>query len=559
MAEHSYSNLYSLKVCLFLLVSNYFIVSHAQEYQHLIIYGQSLSVANQSWPPLSITPVDGNYMIGNQIWTNFGNTDLTHLTPLIADVASTTTTLPKKRDSYIYGECPLVAATNHIQLKTGGKYKFIASSCGTGGKTIEELSKEYYNPVYYLDFTNTLTYASSITSSIHCPAIFWMQGEQNYTTPQGSEGLTPGSAPCEDKATYKSLLLKMKNNLQANIMKQYNQTDAPLFITYQAGVQYTRGDSVAIGMAQLEASNENKDIVCAGPVYAMTDRDGHLDPNGYRWFGEMLGKVYYKTKILGEDFKPLQPLEIMRMDDSKKLKIRFLVPQPPLVLDTKTLDIMTGLGFEIFVNGSSVELWKVDVDNDCVYLTCGSDLTGDVEVIYAGTNNIGHGNLRDSDAYPAFFNYLDLDKKNSDKSYVYERDASETTLRPWYEPKDSDGIIYNKPYPLYNFCVAFYYKLKSGADSYRVPHLSTGISQTSLDTDTKVYLEGRTLQIKSQLSGISHIDLLDISGKTVAAFPVDRSNSQETLSFRLPSLSKGFYFVRIISSKRNSVSRLFVK
>jgi len=559
MAEHSYSNLYPLKVCLFLLVSNYFIVSHAQEYQHLIIYGQSLSVANQSWPPLSITPVDGNYMIGNQIWINFGNTDLTHLTPLIADVASTTTTLPKKRSSYIYGECPLVAATNHIQLKTGGKYKFIASSCGTGGKTIEELSKEFYNPVYYQDFTNTLTYASSITSSIHCPAIFWMQGEQNYTTPSGNEGLTPGSAPCTDKATYKSLLLKMKNNLQTDIIKQYNQTDAPLFITYQTGVQYTRGDSVAIGMAQLEASNENKDIVCAGPVYAMTDRGGHLDPNGYRWFGEMLGKVYYKTKILGEVFKPLQPLEIMRMDDPQKLKIRFLVPQPPLVLDTKTLDIMTGLGFEVFVNGSSVELWKVDVDNDCVYLTCGSDLTGDVEVIYAGTNNIGHGNLRDSDAYPGFFNYLDLDKKNPDKSYVYERDASETTLRPWYEPKDSDGIIYNKPYPLYNFCVAFYYKLKAGADSYRVPHLSTGISQASLDTDTKVYLEGGALQINSQLSGISHIDLLDISGKTVAAFPVDRSNSQETLSFRLSPLSKGIYFVRIMSSKRNSVSRLFVK
>ena len=66
-------------------------------------------------------------------------------------------------------------------------------------------------------------------------------------------------------------------------------------------------------MAQLEASNEYKDIICTGPIYPMTARGGHLDANGYRWFGEILGKVYYQTQdvykrqIMNRKEKILEP------------------------------------------------------------------------------------------------------------------------------------------------------------------------------------------------------------------------------------------------------------
>ena len=43
------------------------------------------------------------------------------------------------------------------------------------------------------------------------------------------------------------------------------------------------------------------------------------------------------------------------------------------------------------------------------------------------------------------------------------------TLRPNYEPRDKSGnIIYGRPYPLYNFSVAFYYKLDKGVKKYRI-------------------------------------------------------------------------------------------
>lgn len=107
--------------------------------------------------------------------------------------------------------------------------------------------------------------------------------------------MTVGSYSTTDGKLYYKYLLQLKNNMQDAVKKYYGQDDAPLFITYQTGAQYTRGTTLEVGMAQLNASNENEDIVCAGPVYPMTDRGGHLDSNGYRWYGEMLGKVYYKT------------------------------------------------------------------------------------------------------------------------------------------------------------------------------------------------------------------------------------------------------------------------
>lgn len=554
---------FSLKKCKLLVIvfSCFFLVLNAQEYEHLIIYGQSLSTGHQSWPPLSTTPVSGNYMIGDQIWTNFGNTVLNKLNPLVANVASSTATLAKNRTSMIYAECALVGATNHIQLKTIGQNNYIASACGTGGKTIEELSKEHYNPVCYENFTNAITYASTITSNIHCPAIVWMQGEYNYTMPTASTGLTSGSRPTSDKAIYKSLLLTLKNNMQADIKRKYNQTDSPLFITYQAGAQYTRGNTLEIGMAQLEASNENDDIICAGPVYPMTDRGGHLDSNGYRWYGEILGKVYYKTKVLGEDFSPLQPLEISRTVNLKVLKIKFLVPQLPLVLDEMLVSKMTSYGFEVLLNGSKKIISNVSADGDCVYITCISDLIGDVEVIYAGINNTGHGNLRDSDTYPAFLNYLDLDKKNLNGTYVFERDAAETTLRPAYEPKDARGVIYDKPYPLYNFSVAFYYKLKAADQSYTVPNLSmkTAVSTTMVNNNlTAIYVDG-VLQINTDIHDVSQIELLDISGKMVASFISKSNRIENQQKFKLPDLSKGVYLVKCISPYKNYTSKLFIK
>lgn len=218
----------------------------------------------------------------------------------------------------------------------------------------------------------------------------------------------------------------------------------------------------------------------------LTDRGGHLDANGYRWFGEMLGKVYYQTQIKGKNFKPLQPKEILLDRATGKIQIRFHVPVPPLALDVNTLPKIRDYGFEVYQDkarsGNRINITKVELNGkDKVVLTCDKPLEGDVLIMYTGSgsrienqpqglNHLqGHGNLHDSDSSKGFYKYIDLDGKNADGAYIYPREKFESRLRPDYEPKDDSGnIIYNQNYPLYNFCIGFYYKLTSGKNKLRI-------------------------------------------------------------------------------------------
>lgn len=535
-------NAFSHIVLLCILMHNSVWKSYAIETQHFIMYGQSLSTGHQSWPSLSVDNISGNYMLGSQVWTNFGNTTVNQLSPLVANVAHAVATLPKTRSSSIYAECPLIAAVNHIRLKTNNTgFNILASSCGTGGKSIEELSKEYYNSsAYYGWYTKTLDYAVNAIDDIKCPAIFWMQGEFNYAPGASTTGLTVGSKPTANKQVYKTLLYRLKEQMQTDVKNKYNQATSPLFITYQAGAQYTRGKTLEIGMAQLEAANEKEDIICAGPVYPMTDRGGHLDPNGYRWYGEMLGKAYYRTKVLGQKFIPLQPSEVFRTNNTRELAIRFKAVKFPLVLDELLVKKVADYGFELYDNSIKKTIQSIRIQNDCVVITSTTDLTGTLEIVYAGQNTAGHGNLRDSDDEVAFFNYIDLDKKKLDGSFFYERDAVETTLRPNYEPRDDTGIIYDKPYPLYNFSVAFYYKLEQNEQTFRVQNVyETNTHNAQVNATTQLtYLGDKTIVVNNEGNPYK-LYIIDMNGAVIKKSVSNKTS--HTHSYSLSMLPKGIY------------------
>lgn len=460
-------------------------------YMHFIMDGQSLSTGHQSYPTLSTENVPGNYMISNQVWINYGNLHRKQLNPLVGNIA-----IPFRqgkdvmsRSAGTFAESPLVGAVNYVRLKKPKMDKIIATSVGFSGASVEELSKESETRTHYKDFETAVSLASQITEIqgdfVQCPVIFWMQGEFNYGTANPEKGLKKNEPNTLDRQEYKKLIINLKNNMQNEVVEKYDQKQKPVWITYQTGAQYMR-DTLTISMAQLEASNEYKDIICAGPIYPMTDRGGHLDANGYRWFGEMLGKVYYQTQIKGKNFKPLQPKEILLDRATGKIQIRFHVPVPPLALDVNTLPKIRDYGFEVYQDkarsGNRINITKVELNGkDKVVLTCDKPLEGDVLIMYAGSGSCienqpqglnhlqGHGNLRDSDSSKGFYKYIDLDGKNADGAYIYPREKFESRLRPDYEPKDDSGnIIYNQNYPLYNFCIGFYYKLTSGKNKLRI-------------------------------------------------------------------------------------------
>ncbi len=530
-------------------------------YQHFIMYGQSLSVGAQSYPVLSTENIDGNYMLGDHIWINFWNNSKSKLNPLIGKLAKQDSSgaadlYPFTKDGSTTAECPLYGTVNHLQKKIGGN--FIATSCGTGGRSIEELSKESKisgRQHYRAEFVNALTNGAKATKNagcdINCPVIFFMQGENNYG--KIGYGLGSGTTATSDKDEYKQLLVTLKDNMQNDITEAYGQNKKPVFITYQAGCQYTKVRELSIGMAQLEASNEYADIICAGPVYPMPDRGGHLDPNGYRWFGEMLAKIYYKTQVLGEEFKPLQPKKITRTNNPYQIKIQYHVPVLPLVLDPYTSGTkFKYYGFEVYKNDIKQIIQKVEVvDDDCIMIACFSDVSsGKIELIYAGigentSQTRGHGNVRDSDNYQAYFEYVDLDKKENE-DYVYPRDPG-SSLRAVNEAKDSSGqAIYDQTYPLYNWSVAFYYKLEDGQPDYIVPgffETDYSNSHVAANNDLEVFVLGKKIFIstKNTCNANIVIDIFDIAGHFL--FHSVMSESDKYIS--LDSLNKGIYVAKV--------------
>jgi len=519
-----------------------------KDYTHLIMYGQSLSTGHEAGTPLSAENIPGVYMLGQQVWFNYGNYDYTEINPLVGHPA-----FGLANDLF---EPAIMGAANHLRTK-GLIDNIIASSTGDSGRSIEELSKESQVQRLYGVYTQALKYGKQAVertqSTIYCPAIFWLQGEWNYT--QEGSGLTSGSLPDNTKAGYKDLLLTLKNNMQDDAQLIYDQSERPLFITYQTGGQYVRGRTVEIGMAQVEAANENADIVCAGPVYHITNYShGHLDANGYRWYGEMLAKVYTKVKINGESFVPLQPKSLHRdPSDAKKITVKFHVPVPPLVLDTITMPKIVDYGFYVYSKRAAQTITSLRiVSEDAVEITCESDLTDDVDVTYAGQNAYGQGNLRDSDPYLAAFNYEDIDAKDGSGNYIYPRNDNRA-LRPAYEPHDAEGnIIYDKPYPLYNFCVGFYYKLPKNTDNLEV---LTGINTAQIKKNIRIFPNPVENELHIDFPSYENLESLtitDLSGRTVLKQNITAKQNNVIDVSHLPS---GLYIIKSGNNREKFIKK----
>ena len=425
------------------------------DYNHFIAYGQSLSNGQEGWPALSKSARHGNVMIGDATrpLQGFSTTfdpvgGSAQFKPLVAAVQSISngSIMTAEQVSALapgaqnYGEDPLVGMLNFAKLQHNQRSMvandtsrtFLASACGASGLTIEYLSKGA-TPDLYQRIVGAATAAKAVANaegkSYGVAAITWLQGESNYARDEGT------------KAGYKALLATLYNNIITDLKNISGQSETPLFLSYQTGASYSSDvHGLAIGMAQLELSEERNNWVLATPVYPYTDKAGHLDANGYRWVGKQFAKVWHRVVELGQDWKPLSPLKIIR--SGKDVLIGFHVPCPPLVFGKpyvlNTATDYANKGFEVLVGDIPVAIAKVEIVADCVVrIVLATEPTGALEVRYAGrAAHNGNGCLRDSDPTVA------------DDNYEYAAGTGQ------YESANIPGLV-GKPYPLHNWCVAF--------------------------------------------------------------------------------------------------------
>ena len=248
--------------------------------------------------------------------------------------------------------------------------RFLVACAGQGGRQIQELSiadlsTDARTPEsrrggggYYRtsldDARRAIAEAKAMGATFRIAALYWMQGE-------GNGGPTGGIMPtrwdaelprAQGLAWYRDQLIAYRKQWSADLCAITGQGgELPMF-TYQ-----TLGAS---GEAQLMAADADKDMYLVGPHYAVPsainsrtkpDRHGdpiHLSADGERWWGEQVGKVMHRVLQRGEDWQPLRPRSAKIVPDRDTILLDFIVPRPPLVLDTVFLarqQITTNAGF----------------------------------------------------------------------------------------------------------------------------------------------------------------------------------------------------------------------
>lgn len=438
---------------------------------HFIIYGQSLSTGQQTCPQLSRNNFRGNLMIGNNEWAyGTGDNSRDRINLLQAVSTKGIDYIPTNNSDQTNGETPNVNMSNAAKnlldnyLLNLADRKILSSSCGTGGRSIEMLSKNNPNNSgsLYNNFLNTLDKAKELVGekSLSCSSIIWMQGEYNAIS-EPKQGWTNDKPATNNKNDYKAYLIGgttsdeikhngLLNDMIQDVKSKYSQENEPIILGYQIGPYYSKSRDIPIDMALLEANNEFRNFTIAAPTYCVTDRSGHLDPNGTRWLGEYFAKVWYYKVILNKVWKPLQPNKISKTG-TNKLQITFDVPVPPLKFDTNLVRNVKNYGFLINNVENTITSIKI-INENTIEIYTNTDIIGkDLEISYAG-NTYTYGNLRDSDMWVSFAKYEDLNT-------IVENPPG-VSFHPNWEPKDETGnIIYNKNYPCYNWCLRFYYKL----------------------------------------------------------------------------------------------------
>lgn len=430
------------------------------QYSVVLVGGQSLSTAWEGWPRLSKTQPHDNLMIGTSdhptsesgtTWTQIGTLAFNALVATVVSsgvVIDDATVAGYSAGNAALGESPVVGAVNqwrHQQLQYRGlpsdsSRRLVAASCGVGGRSLEALSKGA-SPDLFNRLRGAATLAKGLADGASATsgltAVLFLQGEQNAV----------GSAGTQDKDTYKALLATWQADVTADLATTiFGQAAPPAVFSYQTAASYVRNsNNLAISQAQLEAAKEFRDWYLVAPSYPYTDKNGHLDPNGYRWLGIQFGKVMHQVLDLGRGWKPVHPLRATWR--GTQVLIDFHVPCPPLQFQPAyvqtTPTTYSGRGFRVTDDIGTITITSATLAGPAsVLLELGRAPNTNPFLWYGSQDTNGNGNLCDSDPAVACANY----EYGSGTGQYAGADIA---------------ALKDKPYPLWNWCVLFRMALTS--------------------------------------------------------------------------------------------------
>ncbi|WP_273848719.1 hypothetical protein [Serratia liquefaciens] len=425
------------------------------EYIIFLFTGQSISSGTESFPSLSKTQPTDSKMLGDSVMPEsptkpaFVPRGGAALKPLIATCCDADGNALTDEDvaqvepgTIVYGESPAVAAVNGLRrLYLDGISKpadpdkiFIAAASGVGGRTAAQLSKGATPNLYQrnVDAMNIVKgIADTDGKTFQVGAFNDKQGENDY--------------PNTPKQEFKDIKNKYYDDLQGDRPANPDGRNTAIFIT-QTGASYTRDENhLSIGMAQLELSNERDDVFMIGGYYPYTNKvSGHLDSNGARNLGDKEAEIKYRVLVLGQDWKPMQPLQAVHHERDAIIALH--APVVPLQFAAPYVGSVTqtwadkGLTAFDKVDGALSVIGIISVERaatSCVHVKLEREPVGNLVFRYADKNfHGGNGMICDSSngLSPVKYTYLP-------NSGMY--------------PEANIPALVDKPYDRRNWCVAF--------------------------------------------------------------------------------------------------------
>jgi hypothetical protein len=423
---------------------------------HVLVTGQSNSVANGGDPPLSVAQPYTNLMFDTGVMpmTNCnGDGCMTYQTPAaLVPLLENDQVFGYNVETSANGIADEISKLAHDRYQFGvrpgypAKHDVLVSNHGRSGNTYWCLRKGFCS--YNLARGHTSPFGqgmSEVTSAKALAAgkthvvraVVAVHGESDHYSYvlgtqefplDGTDG-TPGKIK-----NYEDALLEWQQDYQTSVKAITGQTqNVPLLISGLSGFTTTRTSQVLQWQLDAHIAAPGKVVyVTSGYAFSVRNDCLHYDNHGYRRLGEYFAKVYAKIVFGGETWEPVRPKLIARAGNV--VTVKYYVPAPPLVIDTVHVTNPNAagepapfdlgkLGFDFVDNGTLVAISSVVVSAaDTVTITLAAQPSGtNMRLRYAqnqdtnpATRCIGpgtvfrggaRGNLRDSDATPSQYGY----------------------------------------------------------------------------------------------------------------------------------------------------------
>lgn len=204
---------------------------------------------------------------------------------------------------------------------------------------------------------------------------------------------------------YGEALEEWQRDYEATAKSITGQTQSvPLLVSQYS--HWNDGPHTQISFMQLAAHERSKGkVVVVGPTYVLPYSSNclHFLSDAERWLGEYFAKAYTRMAVEGRPWEPLRPTSATLAGNV--ITVKYHVPVPPIVIDTKLVSQAESFGFELGGDAAPA-ITKVEVTGpDTVQITLASSWTGTTKRIryaytFSGCMNgktSARGNIRDSD------------------------------------------------------------------------------------------------------------------------------------------------------------------